>query len=258
MSAAKFQRVKVMGERGTGTNFVSQTIHANFDTELLVQPEGSTIPGTEKLRRPDVSELRKNAIAQRVEDYQHATGVASFGGWKHACLTDRVAAREDVLFVCVLRHPAPWSLSLHKLPFSTYLAVPDTLEGFLAQPWITRPRDEIAELILDGPAVLWRMKTESYLNQAADRANVVIVQHEQFLKNYISVMDDLRNHLVPKDDNWKLVTSYGRNFQEEGPDYWQIQAALPEDPWTLVSSDAARILRTQIGTQLIQRAGYAP
>lgn len=251
-----YRRVKVMGERCTGTNFVSQMIEANFDTHLLEQPGAGAVPGTDKLRRHRVTELRTNAVAQRTEDYQHATGLASFGGWKHACLTDRLAARKDVLFVCVLRHPAPWAASLYKLPFSSYLTIPDTLEGFLAQPWVTRPRDEVAELVLDGPAWLWRLKTESYLNHVADCANVIAVRHEDFLDDYVGVLEDLADHLAVRDNSWTLVTSYGRNFQDTGPDFWQIQAALPEDPWTVVSADAAGILRCHIGAELIERAGY--
>lgn len=258
MATAKFQHVKVMGERGTGTNFVTHMINANFEAQLLLQPDGATIPGVSTLHRTDVVEYGEHSINQRVEDYQHATGLDSFGGWKHACLTDRLAARQNVLFICVLRHPAPWAVSLHKRPFSTYLEAPETVEAFLSQPWVTRPRDEIADLVLDGPALLWKLKTESYLDQARRRANVVVLRHEDFLRDHLAVLEGLEQHLTPKDDTWKLLTSYARTFMADGPGFWDIRAALPDDPWTVISVDAAHILRTQIGARVIQDAGYTP
>ena len=255
-----FSRIKVFGERGTGTNFVTQMIHANFKVEVLLQPATSDAAGVAKLKVPGLRPKRHKEIEQYIEDHQHLRGLGTFGGWKHACLTDRVFERlvgaETTLFICVLRHPALWAKSFHREPFATFLEPDQDLATFLRHPWVTRFRDEVPDLILDSPAMLWRLKNQSYLDQANARANVMIVRHEDLLRDHESVLQQFSGLLPRRHDGWKVVASYGRQWAENKRDFWTIRDELPEQPFSVVSAEEATILRKVIGDDLITHAGY--
>ncbi|MEM7058437.1 MAG: hypothetical protein AAF557_12660 [Pseudomonadota bacterium] len=256
----KYFRIKIFGERGTGTNFVTQMIHANFQVEVLLQPDPSSEPGVEKLKVPGLKAKRQYEIADYIEDRQHKEGLTTFGGWKHACLTDKVADRlkqgDETLFICVLRHPALWAKSFHREPFASFLEPAEDLATFLRHPWVARTRDEVPDLVLDSPAILWRLKTQSYLDQAEIRPNVVTVRQDDFLRDHETVLEGLSAYLERRDDVWKIVTSYGRQWASNKRDFWTIRREMPDEPFEAVGAEVTGILRDHIGDELIRRAGY--
>lgn len=255
-----YSRIKVFGERGTGTNFITQMIHANFQVDVLMQPSVSDAPGAAKLKVPGLRPKRPKEIQQYIEDHQHFHGLRTFGGWKHACLTDRLIdtlpGADTTLFICVVRHPALWAKSFHREPFATFLEPDPDLTTFLRHPWVTRFRDEVPELILDSPALLWRLKNQSYLDQADARANVVIVRHEDMLRDHENVLQGFIGHLQRRASSWKVVTSYGRQWAENKRDFWTIRKELPANPFSTLTREQSQLLRDVIGDDLIKRAGY--
>lgn len=259
--SASYTRVKVFGERGSGTNFLSRAIHANFTVEMLVHADPRKHPDVQPLIGVKAAERRKGEIGERIEDYLHELTLHDRGGWKHACLTDRLfdvlEHLEETLIICTVRHPALWLESLHRSPFSGFLQEDMDFDTFLATPWITRPRDELPDLMLESPVLLWRRKTESYLRYAQSRPNVKIVRHEDLLKNFSGVMDLFEPFLERRRKTWGIPKNYGRSWGDETRDYWTIREELPEDPYSVLTPDQAAHVRAQIGSKLLERFGYA-
>lgn len=261
MAAPPYSRVKVFGERGTGTNFFARLIHDNFRVQMLVHADPLQHPDVQPLRQMPLEERHKGAVAERIEDHLHRVTMHATGGWKHACLTDQLFETlyqaDEALVICIVRHPALWAESFRRKPFASFLVEPPDLETLLITPWVTRARDEVPDLALAGPAMLWRRKVESYLDHAMRRPNVKILRHEDVLLDVDGVLDLLAPLMTARQAGWMVPKGYGRSW-EEGQDrgFWQIRDALPEDPWTTISGEAARVLRAQIGSELLERFQY--
>lgn len=261
MAAPPYSRVKVFGERGTGTNFFARLIYANFHAEMLVHADPLQHPAVQPLRQKPFRERHKGAVAERIEDHLHRVTMHATGGWKHACLTDHLFETlddaDEVLVLCIVRHPAMWVQSFMRKPFASFLSEPPDIDTLLKTPWVTRARDEMPDLVLEGPATLWRRKVESYLDHALRRPNVKIVRHEDVLRNVDGVLDLIAPLMTARRETWGVPKGYGRTWEEgQERDFWQIREALPEDPWREISEEAAAILRTQIGAELLERFQY--
>ena len=88
-------------------------------------------------------------------------------------------------------------------PFHAFCNRAESAAEFLATPWMTRARDELDQLLLSGPGVLWRLKVHSYLDQAARRPNVTVLRHEDLLQ---------RTRNLGRIAMSKLVHSNGNGF----------------------------------------------
>ena len=268
MDTGHFGQVKVMGERASGTNFLSQLIELNFAVRQLPNITSCSEDQFAQILQMPEDKRHHLAIAERTEDYNHLVEMPENGGWKHAALTDRVfdalPPADRTLFLCILRHPAPWLLSLMRRPFHAFCNRAESAAEFLATPWMTRARDELDQLLLSGPGVLWRLKVHSYLDQAARRPNVTVLRHEDLLRNPASVLGGIplpRKFTGP----WAIPGEHARSWQnapesiEPGaPDFLALRAALPDDPWTLLGPDDAAALAEQIGAETLTQAGYSP
>lgn len=268
MGVRRFERVKVMGERASGTNFLSQVIDLNFAVRQLPNITSCTEGQFAQILEMPEEKRHHLAIAERTEDFNHLAEMSENGGWKHAALTDRVfkalPSANETLFLCIIRHPAPWLLSLMRRPFHAFCNRADSPAEFLATPWMTRARDELDQLLLPGPGVLWRLKVQSYLDQAAQRPNVKILRYEDLLRNPAAVLDAIPLSRTSADP-WEIPGENARSWQSaeesadaEAPDFRALRAALPDDPWDLLDPEDATALANQTGTGALSQAGYAP
>ena len=255
-----YRRVKVMGERATGTNFLAKLVYANFDVEMLVHMDPKEHPELQPLRRIPHTESAKGALAERIADYLHNDTMKERGGWKHACLTEKqfetIEDPDNVLFLCITRHPAMWVQSFCREPFSSFMVDPESLEAFVQMPWVTRPRDELSKLLLPGPAFLWRLKLASYLKHAAKRPNVKVIRHEDILLNPAGVLDLIGTLMPARRETWGMPRGYARDWGEDERGFDQIKNELPDDPWSTISDEVEDTLRKQIGPKLLEVMRY--
>lgn len=259
-----FPRVKVMGERGSGTNFLAQLVGLNFRVEFVRNTSPAAPHEAALIEAIPRGKRRPALMADRVLEHNHLSEMDWNAGWKHACLTDRVFKTyknaNETVFLCILRHPAPWLRSFFEKPFHSFNNRPDDIDELIATPWMTRSCDEIDSLVLESPVLLWRHKAQSYLEQANRRQNVVVLRHEDILGDFKSVLDALSDILSPKMRlGWKLPKGYARGWMRNdraGVDFHTIREALPADPFTLLTPGQADRVRALIGKDLLARAGY--
>lgn len=259
---------KVMGERNSGTNFVQDLLALNFDVELLANAMPYTARHVELLDRVPLTAQGRDAVFHRAVDLNHDWEFHRHAGWKHACLTDRhftdYPDADRTLFVCVIRHPALWLQSMFRAPFGTFQSDSRArgIGEFLVTPWITRPRDEIGELVLESPAHLWAHKVDSYLRQQAARPNVLVLRHEDILRKHALCLDLIANLLTPSSPGWEVPKGNARSHMPRQPDqdrdFWQIRKELPEDPFSVLEPKVSEALQQIIGEELLARSGYLP
>lgn len=177
-------KLKIYGERNTGTNYLSQLLDLNFEIQQLpgVVPRSighmqHVLPGREWLR--------------------DAYFAASYGknlGWKHCHVRpDLMRARfrgdlQRVAFVTLTKNPYSWLISLSRKPYHYQDDRPDSLEVLIAKPWRTVGRDNMNKAVCD-PVDLWNRKNASYLELAAHFPTVTL-KYEELLA---SPLDAVRN-----------------------------------------------------------------
>lgn len=261
----KPSHVKVMGERASGTNFLTRLISANFDQALLKNTSTTTDAQKAGIQRIPDGARRPRLASERMADFNHLAEMPDTAGWKHACLTDRVFSvcrhADTALFICITRHPALWLRSFYANPMHSMNGDARDLDAFLNTPWVTRARDETADPILPGPGALWAAKVRSYLDQAERRENVIVLRHEDLLTDHAGTLAGLREILGGIRLRWRIPRGYARSWERaEKPDvdFWSIRRDLPERPYETLTPEQTGQLCAQIGTELLHRAGYPP
>lgn len=267
MPAPPYRRVKIMGERNSGTNFVQALVALNFAVDLLPNAMPYTAREEALIGRIPLTRCVTDALFHRGTDRSHDQGFHRHGGWKHACLTPRhfqdLERAGETLFLCVLRHPAPWLLSMFRAPFAIFNheTRAASVDAFLDTPWVTRARDEIPAMVLENPALLWVHKVTSYLDWAEAMPNVRILRHEDLLRDHASALSALARVLPAKVETWQVPRDNARQSFPRDPaterDFQHLRDALPEDPFRLLPDQTATRLRAVVGADLLARAGYA-
>ena len=149
-----------------------------------------------------------------------------------------------------------------RAPFGTFYSQnrAQTIRELFETPWVTRPRDEVPDLVLESPALLWVRKTTSYLNAHQLHPNVAVLRHEDLLREPETVLQDLSDQLPRTSDDWQIpegnARAYMPNETAKHRDFHAIRAELPDDPWTVLDPDLANDVQAMIGTDLLARAGY--
>lgn len=163
-------RIKIFGERNTGTNYAEQLLAANLGDVLVrgtVPPAWMRIAGSSEFSRDCYFRLteRRNL------------------GWKHRSVAALVAAGRNprLIFVTLVKNPYSWLLSLHRRPYHQVSAPKSaSFEDFIDAPWHCRWRDRAGAAVLASPVELWNLKNRSYADLVA-RCGGVLLRYEDLL-----------------------------------------------------------------------------
>jgi hypothetical protein len=148
----KPRKVKIYGERNTGTRYLAKLLVRNLDVELL---DGAAPWVLRKL-------FGSNEAAR---DLYFRASYRRNLGWKHAMAPSpeqlwRLAV-EDVLFITLTKNPYAWLLSLHRRPYHGHTAA--SFADFVQARWPAVGRENSPGGYAN-PVVLWNEKNRSYLN----------------------------------------------------------------------------------------------
>lgn len=166
------QRVKVFGERNTGTRAVIRMLmRAENVEEYLYPPELEPLIEEYAGRIEDV-EAKFAGAWRRVyrealrDARQEALG--PLGTWKHSAPNYHPAFKEaDIRPLFMLRNPYSWLLSLHRRPYHALGRRKSGFSEFLGEPWLAMRRENLPPLI-ETPMQLWNYKLAAYSRFRAD------------------------------------------------------------------------------------------
>ncbi len=252
--------VKIFGERNTGTRAMAALLRqlpgVGFragprpppaaDAELEAAIEESM---TGQWKRAYLHALRDDAAAR-------ACGADP---WKHAapCVTPAMRAAGAGLLVMV-RDPYSWIVGLARRPYHLKGPRTDSLEAFVARPWMTERREGVPA-VLRSPVDLWGLKlAAAFEARAAARAAGLcwtLVRFEDFVADpagcAVRAAAALRlpdAPLAPAEGNTKAgeagLATLGRYYAQEGWRDWLTREAV------------ARI-NARLDPELLAQAGYA-
>lgn len=223
-------RIKVFGERNSGTNFMSALLRHNTTLTVL---EHSAVEDINQ-RVAGLSEpLRSIARERLIDDRREAEFLDDFG-WKHAAFSVdacRASGRfDETLFVFVVRNPFSFLRSLYRRPYNHVVRSWPDLHSFLRSPWLCNRRDRLPCPLLETPVELWNLKNRSYLTavtEAPERG--VLFCYEQVMRDPQIVAAALRcRGVIPVAG--EIVVPRGP-VKSRGADYTDYLATLQaEDP----------------------------
>lgn len=210
-------RVKIFGERSTGTNFLASVIRENFDVELF--PSSSGVEAEQTRALPSVWAGRwssRRATKEAIQDHNHFVEIPVNGGWKHAAATPRLVEEflkpRQCVAICLVRHPVNWVRSMHRNPFHGIGKVPSDFSGFLRSPWIGLGRDELGDRWFETPFALYERKVASYrwLTSVYNRA--FILRYEDVLFGAAETLSALPIWDFRKSEEVTLPSDSARSF----------------------------------------------
>lgn len=175
-------RVKVYGERNSGTNYLSQLMARNFDVRVM--------PGVTPRRW-----LKQYGTGEDAKDRFFSEQYARNLGWKHAMAPTRRQLESlgvptsQLVFVTVTKNPYSWLLSLFKRPYhATRRAT--TFGELINSPWEPLGRENcVGEF--QTPMELWNCKNRSYVSLYEANLRAINLRYEDILIDPLAVLQRL-------------------------------------------------------------------
>lgn len=168
------KKIKIFGERNTGTNYLEALIRENADAVLL---SGKAPAAVSRIGR---------ALSNRewlTDLYFRMTRPWNLG-WKHgpAYLPADGKSVSGLCVITLTKNPYAWLLSLYKRPYHNKRNVKKlSFHEFLVTPWPALRR-ELEFEAFPSPVELWNKKVASYF-QLPGNANVIHLRYEDILKD---------------------------------------------------------------------------
>ncbi len=161
-------RVKIYGERNTGTNYLSQLFELNTDVRLL--------------RGTEIGRLRARTDSPLLHSMYYFATFPLFLGWKHrvapSASTVHRLGHGSTRFICLVKNPYAWVLSMFRRPYEGDPHDGD-LRSFVDRPWARRPWENHPSNYRN-TIEMWNAKVSSYF-RLIDGCKGEIVRYEDLL-----------------------------------------------------------------------------
>jgi hypothetical protein len=205
-------KLKIYGERNSGTNFLTRLIRRNFQCELIPGTLAEARPGYREIIEQEletrISDMGKRILARqiRLDDFFRGNLWTTLG-WKHGVPPAEVIRnypdRDRTLFVTISKNPYAWVLSLFRRPYeNTALDRMNDLSSFINEPWITGSREN-TPAYLESPVELWNLKADGY-QRLANVAVTVNVRYEDLLDAPMQFLQIIENYLERRTKKFEL------------------------------------------------------
>lgn len=254
-------RIKVFGERNTGTNFAEQLIGLNHP-DLRVLAHGTNDGLNEQAARFGAG--RAPVVLERLIDARRAAEFPENYGWKHAApALDALRAAPGFARSCFLflvRNPFQFLTSLARRPYNLILpeGVPGDMSAFLRTPVLLNQRDGLAvpNGSVANPVLLWSLKT------SAHRAVAAALDKQALLLRYEDLVADptrparwlaTLGHRVDRPLKVPAASTKG-----DALSFSDYQARTRDvDPADAFSAEDRAFIADQVDQQLCAALGYA-
>ncbi len=243
------KRLKIYGERNTGTNYISKLIALNLEVEQLsgVVPDFllrlcKYLPGDEWLR-----------------DLYFLLSFGSNLGWKHAKVKPAeeidalITGCSEICFITLTKNPYSWLLSLHHRHYhQKYLAEPN-FETFLLTPWKTSSREN-CKTMLKSPIELWNLKNASYLQLPPHRS--LNLKTESILLSPESVIEKIASTFAVERTSTTFI-NYEQSTKDNKKDFSYYQNYYLRELWReKLSEESISIINQNLDSELMDHYGY--
>ncbi len=252
-------RLKIYGERNTGTNYLEDLARMNLETTIISG------------RAPDrhiqiyISRLIKLVSQQRGMAYRRAWRDKYLSeafdrhlGWKHMNPSvERLGPERlaSVRFLIVVKNPYAWLLSLFRRPYNIG-GKDDTLEAFLDRKMPIMPAMENIGTDQVGPVEVWNRKMAGYftLMDAATRAK--IVKYEDFLQDEEGMLRSIATDLeIGQRPDFVSIERGAKGDADVSRQYY-IDYYMQQKWREKLNPTLVQTINAQLDHDLVTRLGY--
>lgn len=241
-------KLKIYGERNSGTNFLEQLMDYNLDAEVL-----KFLPGP--LQTLALKMIRR----ERLLDIFLAADSSNTLGWKHGIPRESWLKETDMaplLIVIVVKSPYAFLTSLYRKPYHYRGKLPTGFSEFLQSEWRLHSRDGLGRS-LPNPVELWNRKHERWL-QLKHECGIPFetIRYESLVAEPEKVLRDIhQRHDIPLlSKAFTPITTSTKNAPKTIDDYREdVTQKTYLEPY---SGEDLDFIRSQLNPQLMETLGY--
>lgn len=253
-------KIKIYGERNTGTNYLTTLLERNVSAKLLpgrVDDTDFRTIVTRRLRRfmPVMADAWHEAARDR---FFQATFPENLG-WKHMNPDPArigAAALADVRFVMLVKSPYSWLLSLYQRPY--HVGVRESrFEDFLEQHLTVMEQRENTGSHPLTPTEVWNLKAQGYKSLQKAARHAVIVRYEDFLIDERAALAKLAGDIdVVLNDDYAPVAT-GVKEQDHAISHADYRDYYLQERWrTKLSKEAVECINVMLDVDVAREFGY--
>jgi len=249
------RRVKVFGERNTGTRAVMKMLRA-LEGVSIATPTIPTPDLDMLLARAEetLTDFHLELFRDALEDIRRSR-FGAISDWKHAApqIDDSYAAKSaSVLFL--VRDPYSWMVSFYRNPYHSRAPKPDTIEGMLRQPWLALERDHVERVLLS-PMMLWNAKLRAYRDFAnAAPVPSAVLYFEDFVRAPVPA---LKKALSRFDISADGLAEIEETTKETGMNRATRMAYYQNEDWKKeLTPEAVQLINTYVDWDVATSFGY--
>ena len=248
LARASPRRVKIYGERNTGTTYLEQLLLRNLHVDSL----RGGIPRSIRRLFPN---------SERARDwYFRATSWRNLG-WKHAFVPSEnqlARARPDtsrLLFLTLTKNPYAWLLSLYRQPYHAKRKY-SSLEQFLEEPWQTVGRENTRSAFAN-PVEMWNQKNAAYL-ALGGYTTALHCRYEELLADPLGFLERLcsKHGIQSRRSSFKNVHEAMKGH-DRGKTFDDYRAYYLNERWRAELDDnSIRLINERLDPDVMTRFGY--
>lgn len=242
------KKIKIYGERNTGTNYLYQILRLNLDVQVY-----SGIA-------PKIFQFLDFVFqTERSRNFYFEYTYEKTFGWKHQVIDSGMyeqLAASGVSTICLVKNPYSWLLSFYKSAHHYEKKRWENFSEFLVSELDTLRRDHIPEKKANA-INLWNLKNRSYYDYCLRESNGILVKFEdlvisphEVLLRITSVFDTL-----PKQQEFRNYLASTKSAAEQNHSTYKAYY-LNEDWMKHLTSESLRIINQGIDWGLADSLGY--
>lgn len=241
-------RIKIYGERNSGTNYLFKLLRRNLEAGLL----RGVVPWYVRIPFPQ---------SETVRDLYFELTFGRNLGWKHRLAPSPATVRETriysdkLFFVTLTKNPYSWLLSLYRHPYH-YQGEFSTFQEFLSAPWTTVRRAK-APPEYPNPIIMWNEKNAAYLRLRSGMPTVVL-RYEDLLADPDQTLAKVASQfsIDRSGSSFENITQSTKEQDgSKGFDYYQ-QYYLGEQWRAELQPTAVQIINRYLDCDLMAQFGY--
>jgi hypothetical protein len=261
------KRVKVYGERKTGTTFVSELIRRNFIVPLLSGTPDRPNRAERKTLMEGIageSAALRSVVLDRISNEENRRSIAGTLGWKHmfppiAQLQSMPEFAAGTLFVVTVKHPVFWALSFHRAPIdSVYKARKHTFSQFLRRPFVPTLRDGVEAPYFPSVIDFYAHKIDGYRELQESGVRFALVRYEMLLNDVPGFLNLLRReHGLRRRGKVAVIREASTNSSKATFDEFREKYRL-DGVRDAVSAEDWDFIAGRFGAERLAWLGYPP
>lgn len=241
--------IKIYGERNTNTNYMSQLVKLNLNTQEL--------PGVVPRH---IMKLQKIFPGKKLvrDTYFYLTYKHNLG-WKHSCVKPVAVLKKygivdtNLCFVTITKNPYSWLLSLYRRPYHQRYSKKPDFETFLKTPWHTAARDN-TKRTLTNPIELWNIKNFSYLQLA--ELNTLNITTESIFEDPKAVIDKISGQFSITKLSSDFI-NFEKSTKDKSKDSNYYRDYYLNEKWRdKLSKEAISIINESLNKTIMNAFGY--